>query len=1004
MIQLLLNVLDPIVPFVNKIDSQASYGSKFRKCQKCKNTKICQQCSDDDEDTCTLCYDNFKIDDQDGFGLVEPIQGSICYKCFDDQCIECDYLMDCKLCPQKYDIVSTIIISDPIIVTANICQAIHYPDCASCDIDPVDLTSISCQSCINGYYDQSLGCLSKCPIGFFGVAQYSKRGFIETSSCQICNSSCEECVSNQYCSSCPRNYYLEKFSYSKSYGYCKLKELNYITTTLYVTNDDITVDVQNLDGSEALPFGDLEDAIERAYEIAAPYKHALITIYLKESANYGKNHYLLRNARDFYQSKVEDKQSQGLTLIIKPATTVDGKITVYNKRRDQFQINVSGGLTIENIIFDSLDSVIPYDLDSSGCLGKKIQCCQNINGVMKNMTLSPCLDKNNDHLIKLYVVNNLINSIIVVMTVLTRLENRLSNLIYQRNHYYRIHRLQISRYFSNCGSIIRNFKDEFSNSQYLETSEQIYVKRMNKLQNEVFKRQKLIKGTSPYTCSTNCFKIEIYNTIFDQFNFNRTLHKNGIMVIKDSSLRYKGVILNLIQFNGPIHLEKIQISNIQQPYQTCSVSKQYYDGKSPEFTDDFISINYPGYYNQLQNLISVVNHTDQFILVDSQFYNNTAVKGLVYLQFLKEASGKPQLITNNIFKNNAGYFSTVGIFIRMLSSENIYELTPQQKQQCSGFKVSNNYFEHNYGCPEYGGAIVRFECITTSKIDSFFDLDLIEVNDEISIRTDSQFIYNDTLKESLRETVFNFDEYIPTFNSVILLDSFKTISIEMNTVDFSHNYFYENFGSYESGLLDIRGLRVILLRNNTFVKNGESTYDLIESFNSKLIKNDIDEEGLYQKALLPQSTKHYGFLSGLIKIQHNSHLLLKDLYFDNNWIGFSRSSLIQNGLSQLLYLQHFYGSIQIQNMTIMNQNGLQSDACLAIYQAIDNQQQYGGGLPPLIYMDYGNSLIKSLKINTLILKDSDFGQIQDSQAIFFEQNKQILEFNYLQSQEIYSFY
>jgi len=74
---------------------------------------------------------------------------------------------------------------------------------------------------------------------------------------------------------------LEKLSFDKSYGYCKEKQSGTFTTTLYVSNDDITVDVQTLDGSSSLPFGDLEDAIEKAYELAAPYEFSEITIYLK---------------------------------------------------------------------------------------------------------------------------------------------------------------------------------------------------------------------------------------------------------------------------------------------------------------------------------------------------------------------------------------------------------------------------------------------------------------------------------------------------------------------------------------------------------------------------------------------------------------------------------------------------------------------------------------------------------------------------------------------------
>lgn len=37
---------------------------------------------------------------------------------------------------------------------------------------------------------------------------------------------------------------------------------------------------------------------------------------------------------------------------------VDDVVTVYNKRRDKFSLRVGGGLTIKNVIFDSVDSII----------------------------------------------------------------------------------------------------------------------------------------------------------------------------------------------------------------------------------------------------------------------------------------------------------------------------------------------------------------------------------------------------------------------------------------------------------------------------------------------------------------------------------------------------------------------------------------------------------------------------------------------------------------------
>ena len=40
------------------------------------------------------------------------------------------------------------------------------------------------------------------------------------------------------------------------------------------------------------------------------------------------------------------------------AIPVTETITIKNKKRDKFQIKVGGGLTIKNVIIDSLDSLV----------------------------------------------------------------------------------------------------------------------------------------------------------------------------------------------------------------------------------------------------------------------------------------------------------------------------------------------------------------------------------------------------------------------------------------------------------------------------------------------------------------------------------------------------------------------------------------------------------------------------------------------------------------------
>jgi hypothetical protein len=69
----------------------------------------------------------------------------------------------------------------------------------------------------------------------------------------------------------------------------------------------------NQKGEITSPFYQLFDAIERAFEIAAPFKSAQIEILLDKG-----DHYLVRNLKRFYKAKLADKESHNLDLTIRP--------------------------------------------------------------------------------------------------------------------------------------------------------------------------------------------------------------------------------------------------------------------------------------------------------------------------------------------------------------------------------------------------------------------------------------------------------------------------------------------------------------------------------------------------------------------------------------------------------------------------------------------------------------------------------------------------------------
>jgi hypothetical protein len=71
--------------------------------------------------------------------------------------------------------------------------------------------------------------------------------------------------------------------------------------------------ISTLDGTEYNPYDHVPDAIERAYELAAPYFEATITILFE----YG-DHHVIRSKRPTYLPLLIDKESNNMNLIIRP--------------------------------------------------------------------------------------------------------------------------------------------------------------------------------------------------------------------------------------------------------------------------------------------------------------------------------------------------------------------------------------------------------------------------------------------------------------------------------------------------------------------------------------------------------------------------------------------------------------------------------------------------------------------------------------------------------------
>lgn len=126
---------------------------------------------------------------------------------------------------------------------------------------------------------------------------------------------------------------------------------------------------------------------------------------------------------------------------------------------------------------------------------------------------------------------------------------------------------------------------------------------------------------------------------------------------------------------------------------------------------------------QIRSVISVVNHQGAYKIeiVKNVFSKNSGTKGIIYLDTLSRTA--PVIIAQNTFTQNAGFIDASVIYIRARATS--VTTTPNNGAVfCSGYHFDTNTFTNNFGCPYYGGAAVRLECVNNADISPY-------VNDRI---------------------------------------------------------------------------------------------------------------------------------------------------------------------------------------------------------------------------------------------------------------------------------
>ena len=231
-------------------------------------------------------------------------------------------------------------------------------------------------------------------------------------------------------------------------------------------------------------------------------------------------------------------------------------------------------------------------------------------------------------------------------------------------------------------------------------------------------------------------------------------------------------------------------------------------------------------YLQIKSLISIRQNQFTIKIIENTFTRNSAIKGLVYIENLKEQTTFKNYVAiyGNIFDATATFFGTSAIFIRSEANQTLFPYRIDQYQTyCMGITIDSNIFTYSFGCPKYGGSLVSIQCseniasITEDKESNY---------DKVSINTEYD--------ESQNSTFFNYPHYIVSND---IADSFvspsnQEIQVLRYKSVFKNNTLFRNFGGFGEGLINIVGFLRFYLINNTFIGNGENMIELTNYLNT----------------------------------------------------------------------------------------------------------------------------------------------------------------------------
>ncbi|TNV88206.1 hypothetical protein FGO68_gene9945 [Halteria grandinella] len=923
--------------------------------------------------SCDICIDSF---------YKNPY--NYCSQCRQYGCFSCTGPYDCILCNQGFSPAIDLSTSLPTCYDCNqrSSQDIsrfgpnYYQDCAYCNVNETSGIMSECVACQSGYVmrnatSKKSECVSSCPAGYFGQNTYGPRGIKLSSDCVKCSDYCEECAGTglNMCTRCPKGQYLEFVSSSVSYGICRMKNVQTASYQLWITP---TLDLISANQSDYISglnervFYDIEDTMKKAYELCANVtQRCNVTIYLLN----GEHYWYRKNYRTFYLPVKNERDSSVMLTNLQPWYCDDAlarnrtllsdswldqrcllnrsaQIVVNNRKRDSFSFLVGAGLTISNVIFDSLGSLILPHYPDSECLNNRKKCCNitkdTFGSVLnagaskdcfrheKQLTEDCQITTSDWSFIKFDVGSKTLLSSSKSPPTLTLINSTFQNFLFQFNSLIQLNPfggyivIQNSTFerISSCGAIIKNFQPTIPPLNVtnnftqlygidLENTADVFNYRNNKLsidmQTESQINSKLQGMQNPFNCDMQqCFSINITRSSFRESSFLlRPISYPA--TTNNPDLQYQGKILNVRGFGGNITISDSYFGQNQLAYVGCSAFQN---------VENLVS-EQSGRL-QIKNLLSIRNHSNGVMLLNNTFEQNSVVKGLVYIQVTPRVDSQSLgfrsqiIIANNTFDTNMAYLDSSAIFIR--------NYIPSANSPCRGVSVQNNYFTNNFGCTKYGGSVLAMTCINQGSIQTIDAFD----------RMKSGFVNNYT---SQAQAIQDKSQ-----RQVITLDWKRNLTVNLEKMELRGNKYYRNYGGYSQGLVEFRGVPRVEVFGENFTQNGENAIEwIIRMGLSKFRFLDNPQNltttlyNLTYAQLFHNQTQFsiapiqpiidikYS-MKAMIRIEHSSNITIENSSFFGNFLFETEFNRRQR--AAVIFISSFNGSFQLNNTQIGNHSGM----------------------------------------------------------------------------------